>query len=108
MTLPLSTAFAAILISGVIVYALRAFPFVLFSKKDPPEFIRFIEHYIPPMVMAVLLVYCLKNVEFLKKPFGIPEAAGLLFTVGIHLWKRNPMISIFGGTILYMVLSRVM
>lgn len=107
MQLSLTAALIGTLISAAILYALRAFPFVLFSKKEPPKVIRFIEKYIPPMVMAVLVVYCLKDINFSAKPFGLAEIVALTFTVIIHLWKKNSMISIFGGTIIFMVLSRL-
>lgn len=108
MKLTLIQGIIATVVSAIVIFSLRAFPFVLFSKKDPPVILRFIEKYIPPMVMAVLLIYCLKDASFLVKPFGIPEFVGLLFTIAVHLWKGNSMISIFGGTAIYMVLSRFM
>lgn len=108
MNLTLIQAIIATFVSAAVIFALRAFPFVLFSKREPPKVLRFIEKYIPPMVMAVLLVYCFKGVNFMSKPFGIPEIVALSFTVVIHLWKKNSMISIFGGTIIFMILSRIL
>lgn len=107
-SLSLEQAIIAALIGALVIFFTRAFPFLLFSKREPPAIIRFIEKYIPPMVMAVLLVYCFKDVEFTSIPFGLPELIGLLVTVFLHLWKSNSMLSIFGGTILYMVLIRLM
>lgn len=108
MALTLNQILIATLISAAVIFATRAFPFVLFSKKDPPAIIRFIEKYIPPMVMAVLLVYCFKDVNFASNPFGLNEIIALYITVMLHLWKSNSMISIFGGTIVYMILVRLM
>lgn len=108
MALTLNQILIATLISAAVIFATRAFPFVLFSKKDPPAIIRFIEKYIPPMVMAVLLVYCFKDVNFASNPFGLNEIIALYITVMLHLWKGNSMISIFGGTIVYMILVRLM
>lgn len=107
MALTLNQILIATIISAAVIFATRAFPFVLFSKKDPPQIIRFIEKYIPPMVMAVLLVYCFKDVNFTANPFGLSEILALYVTVMLHLWKSNSMISIFGGTIIYMVLIRL-
>lgn len=107
-TIPLSAALIATVVSGLIIFGTRAFPFVVFSKKEPPRILRFIEKYIPPMIMAILLVYCLKDVQFTNISSCLPSFAGLALTVVLHLWRHNPMISIFGGTILYMVLIRVM
>lgn len=106
--LTLEQAFIATLISALVIFLSRAFPFLLFSKREPPAIIRFIEKYIPPMVMAVLLIYCFKDVNFSAAPFGLSELIALSVTVFLHLWKSNSMLSIFGGTILYMVLIRLM
>lgn len=107
MKLTLVQAIIGMLVSGIVIFALRAFPFVLFSKHDPPKLLKFIERFIPPMVMAVLLIYCLKDVTFFSTPFGIPHFVALLFTIIVHFWKSNSMLSIFGGTALFMILSRV-
>lgn len=90
---------------GLLIFLLRSFPFLLFSKKEPPAFIRFIEKYIPSMVIACLLVYCLKDVRLTAFPFGLPAGLALATTVALHLWKNNAMLSIFGSTALYMILN---
>ena len=105
--LSISQVAAAVFVSGAVIFATRAFPFVVFSKRDPPSLLRFIEKNIPPMVMVILLVYCLKSVRFTSSPYGVPELAALAVTVGAHLWKGNPMLSIFGGTAVFMALSRM-
>lgn len=105
MNISLSAAVVATCLTAVIIFLLRAFPFLLFSKKDPPPLIRFIEKYIPSMIIAILIVYCLKDVQVTTAPFGIPALVGIASTVALHLWRNNSMISIFGGTIIYMVLN---
>ncbi|MCK9169419.1 MAG: AzlD domain-containing protein [Treponema sp.] len=106
--LSLSAVVTATIVSALVILATRAFPFALFSRRNPPRIIRFIEKYIPPMVMAILVVYCLKDTCFTEKPWGIPSLTALALTIFLHVWKRNPMISIFGGTLLYMILSRIL
>ena len=106
--LTLSQALIATLVMALIIFATRAFPFVLFSKREPPRILQFIEKYIPPMVMAILIIYSIKSVQFAKAPHGIPELAAIAVTVLLHLWKNNSMVSIFGGTALYMVLNYVL
>jgi branched-subunit amino acid transport protein AzlD len=106
--LPLKTVFIAIAGSALVVFATRAFPFVLFTKRKPPAILRFIEKYIPPMVMAILLVYCFKSVQFTAFPFGIPSLAALALTVALHVWKGNAMLSIVSGTVLYMALIKLL
>lgn len=108
MNLSVLNVIIASIISGVIIFSTRAFPFVLFSKREPPAFIRFIEKYIPPMVMAILLVYCFKDIRFSACPYGLPYFIALAATVVLHLWKNNSMVSIFGGTILFMILHKIL
>ncbi|UKI56177.1 MAG: AzlD domain-containing protein [Treponema succinifaciens] len=79
------------------------FLFVAFSRKNPPAIIRFIEKYTPSLIMAVLVVYCFKDTSFLSSPFGIPHLAASVATVVIHLLFKNSMVSIFSGTIIFMV-----
>lgn len=108
MRLTLLQAVIATLASAVLMFLLRAFPFMLFSKRKPPKLLSFIEQYIPAMVIGVLIIYCLidpKYMTFTASPWGIPAITGVIFTVFLHLWKRNSMISIFGGTIIYMILE---
>ena len=104
MSLPLHAALLATLVAALVIFATRLFPFALFSKREPPPLLRFVEKYIPPMIRAILLVYCLKDVDFLHRPFGLPQLVALAFTVTTYLWKGNAMVSIFGGTIIYMIL----
>jgi len=108
MKLSLLAAFIATIFTGALLFLLRAFPFLVFSKKDPPAIIRFIEKYIPSMIIAILIVYCLKDIHFASAPFGLPSILGIACTVGLHLWRNNAMVSIFGGTIIYMILNHVM
>lgn len=92
---------------ALVIFLTRLFPFALFSKRKPPVFLSFAAHYMPPMVMAVLIVYCLRTVPFFEKPFGIPHICGIVITVILHAWKKNAMISITGATIVFMLLSYV-
>lgn len=115
--LNLTQVLTAIFCTALVILLERAFPFILFSKKNPPSVIRFIEKYIPPMVMAALLFYCIKDINFVIvaeniksidwKGF-IPYLISVTAAIGLHLWKRNSLISIFGSTIIYMILIRVL
>lgn len=84
----------------------RATPFLLFSrsKKKLPDSILYLGGALPHASMAMLLVYCLKDVSPLRFPHGAPEILGILFTAGLHLWKKNVLVSIACGTVFYMVL----
>lgn len=105
---PLALAAAAIAVSGLIIYGTRLLPFAVFSRRTPGAFVRFVEKYIPSVIMAVLVVYCYKDVPFSAAPFGIPHIAGAAVTAIVHLSCRNAMASIFSGTAVYMVLSRLL
>lgn len=115
--LNLQQVLIAVFSIALVILLERAFPFILFSKKNPPLVIRFIEKYIPPMVMAALVFYCLKDINFVKiigntatidlKGF-VPYIVAVGSTIALHIWKRNALISIFGGTVIYMILIRVL
>ena len=69
---------------------------------------RFIEKYIPSMVIAMLIVYSLKDAVFTQAPYGIPYFAGIAAAAGLHLAFKNSMISVFGSTALFMILTRIL
>ena len=86
----------------------RFLPFILFPEgRKTPAYIQYLGKVLPFAVIGLLVVYCLKDVSFLTAPFGIPELLGSAVTAALHLWKRNMMISIAGGTVIYMVLIQV-
>lgn len=97
-------ALIAIPLMALTIFATRLFPFAFFSKREPPELFRYVGKYLPPLVMAVLIVYSLKEIAFRVAPYGIAELGACVFTVVVHIWKKNAMLSIFGGTIVFMLL----
>lgn len=103
LTIP--QALAATFVSAAVIFSTRAFPFVLFSHRKPPHILAFVERSIPPMVMAILVVNCFCDARCDAKTAS--QAISLGAVVLLHLWKKNPMISIFGGTVLYMALLRL-
>ena len=83
----------------------RWLPFWLFpEKKAPPAVVLYLGKVLPPAMMGLLTVYCFKNVTWLSGAHGGPELLASAAVVGLHLWKRNVLFSIAGGTALYMVL----
>ena len=81
----------------------RSLPFLLFKPgASLPSYIRYLGKALPSAVFALLVVYCLKDVSLLSGNHGIPEAIALLVTTLLHLWKRQMMLSMAAGTILYM------
>ncbi len=86
----------------------RFLPFLIFSPRRPtPKYIQYLGRVLPGAIFAMLVVYCLKNVSFVTYSFGIPELLGIAVTVGLHLWKRQMLLSIAGGTIAYMLLVQL-
>lgn len=97
-------AAAAILIIAAVTFFTRLAPFILFSKEAPPRVVIYLGQALPPAVMAMLIVYCLRSTPVLSAPYGIPELAAIAVVVILHLWKRNNLISILSGTAVYMFL----
>jgi branched-subunit amino acid transport protein AzlD len=97
----------AIIAMASVTLLCRAAPFLFFLHRRPPRIVEFLQAYIPPMIMTVLVLGSYKAVSFVKAPYGIPEIAAGLTVAGLHLWKRNTLVSILGGTALYMILIRV-
>ena len=78
----------------------RFLPFLIFpAGKQTPKFIQYLGKFLPPAVFGLLIVYCLKSVKLTASPFGIPEAVAIAVVVALHLWKRQLLLSIAGGTI---------
>ena len=83
----------------------RALPFLLISEKKPtPPIIRYLGNVLPAAVFGMLIVYCLKDTTFLSGSHGLPELTGILVTALLHLKFRQMLLSIGGGTAVYMVL----
>lgn len=83
-------------------FATRVLPFICFSSRAPPKSIATIEKNLPPMILLLLVIFCLKDVQWLKAPYGLPELLTIGVVAVLHAWKRNAMLSIFVGTGLYM------
>lgn len=83
----------------------RFLPFIVFPDgKETPKYVQYLGKALPGAVFGLLVVYSIKNVSLITFPHGIPEFISLAFIVVLHLWKRQMLLSIAGGTILYMVL----
>ena len=98
---------AVALVGIVAIFTLltRAFPFVILGgKREVPPLVKYLGNVLPSAIMTILVIYCLKNVNFLTGTRGIPEIAAIGVVVLLHLWKRNTLLSIGVGTLLYMIL----
>lgn len=83
----------------------RWLPFVAFSgKKETPKFIKYLGRVLPPALMGLLVVYCFKSTEILTGSHGLPELIAAAFVVLSYMWKENMLVSVGGGTVIYMLL----
>lgn len=104
MTFPIREI-SIIAIVAACTFATRLFPFLVFGrKKEPSPMIRFLGKVLPSAVMAILIIYCLKNVNFLLPSSVLPQLLSILAVILLHLWKRNNLLSIGLGTLCYMFL----
>ncbi len=87
--------------------ALRFFPSLVFRGKETPKSIIYLGDVLPYAIMGMLLVYCLKATPILASPHGLPELIAVLVTVLLQLWKRNSLLSMVVGTIVYMLLLQL-
>lgn len=91
-----------IVVVGTVTLMTRLLPFVAFRKKSYPV-IEYLGDVLPFSIMAMLVVYCLKDVQLLSGNHGVCEIIGVLSVVLLHVWKRNTLLSIIAGTLIYMV-----
>ena len=86
----------------------RWLPFWLFPEnKEPPAIVTYLGRVLPAATMGLLVVYCLKGVSWTNAPHGIPELISVAVVAALHCWKGNVLLSIAGGTVLYMVLVQM-
>lgn len=116
-------AIASIAVMAVVTFLTRFLPFLLFDRgESPPKLVLYLGRVLPPAVIAMLIIYCLRTPavtvapELLEGMSGLwagtasffvgwaPQLIAGAVTVVLHVWKRNNLLSIFSGTILYMIL----
>lgn len=101
-------ALAIVLVCAAVTLALRAMPFLFFGGKNgAPRMVLALGRVLPPAIMAALVVYCLKGVPYGVLSDGIRQLIAAAAVVALHLWKRSTLLSIAGGTALYMALIRL-
>ena len=92
----------------LVTMATRFIPFLIFGeKRKTPAIIEYLGTVLPCAIMGMLVVYCLKDISFLSSPFGIPEIISCIVVAALHIWKRNSLLSIGGGTVCYMLLVQL-
>ena len=100
-------AILIVAVTALVTIAVRFLPFAVFGKRPLPRAVVYLGRVLPPAIMAALVVYCLKGVDFTAWwPFSLAEAIAVAVTAFLHLWKRNTLLSIAAGTACYMILIR--
>lgn len=101
-------AIIIMLIMGIVTLATRILPVLVCENKEKvPEFIMYLGKVVPFTAMGLLIVYCLKDVSVIEAPHAIPEIIALAVVVTSYLWKKNTILSVVGGTAVYMLLIQV-
>lgn len=101
-------AYTVLIIATVITFAIRASSFVLFGNKDLPKPIKYISNVLPFAIIPTLVIYCIRDTQWLKLNSVVPVIVGIALTAIIHYWRKNVILSIIVGTVAYMVLIRIL
>ena len=101
-TTQLITFFAIIALGTLLT---RALPFIIFPENRPiPKYIKYLADILPYTIIGMLVVYCLKDIHITSSPYAVPEAISIMVIALLHTWKKNTLLSIGGGALLYMFL----
>ena len=95
-----------IAVMAIVTMALRFLPFIIFRKRTP-AYISFLGRVLPPAIIGMLVVYCLRDVSVSAPPHGVPELIASLSVIGLQILKRSAVLSILGGTVVYMLLVQM-
>lgn len=87
----------------------RFLPFILFrNEENTPAFIQKLSQSLPYACMGLLVIYCLKDIQFTQSPYGLCELISIVFVIVLHLWKRNVLLSISLSTFVYVILLQIL
>ncbi|NLI89120.1 MAG: branched-chain amino acid transporter AzlD [Epulopiscium sp.] len=105
MILTATESFIMILIIAIMTFLTRVIPFILFpDNKETPETINYLGNVLPYASIGMLVIYCLKDISFCERTLWLPEIVSVLVIIIIHKWRKNTLLSIGLGTILYMLI----
>lgn len=91
-----------------VTFLTRVFPFLFFGgRKSLPDVVQYLGRVLPPAIIAALVVFCVKDVSFTTAPYGAPYLIAIAVTAFLHIFFRQTLVSILGGTVIFMLLSRV-
>lgn len=95
-----------IIICAVITLLERVLPFIIFRKGKVPKIIEYLGKVIPVAIMATLVIYTMKDMSFSDPHYLYPRLIACFVTIGLHMWRKNALLSIFGGTLVCMLLMQ--
>lgn len=107
MVISTTQSIMIIAVCAVCTFLERALPFLIFRGREVPEIVRYLGRVLPMAIMATLVMYCLKGITFSSVAGFAPPLIASALTALLHIWKRNTMLSIFGGTVCYMILVQM-
>ena len=106
MTLAQQIITIALVVLGTMIT--RFLPFLIFpAGKETPKYIQYVGKVLPAAVFGLLVVYCLRSVDLFSGSHGLPEAISIALVIALHVWKRQMLLSIAGGTVCYMLLVQL-
>mgnify|MGYP002798741157 FL=1 len=106
MTLTQQIITIAMVVLGTMIT--RFLPFLIFPPgKETPKYIQYVGKVLPAAVFGLLVIYCLRSVDLFSGNHGLPEALSIALVIALHVWKRQMLLSIAGGTICYMLLVQL-
>ena len=100
-------AAALVAVIAAVTIALRFAPFLLLRGRETPKFIAYLGRVLPYAIMGMLVIYCLRGTSFAQPGTWLPQAISVALVVGLHIWKRNTLLSIIAGTACYMILVQM-
>lgn len=105
----ISGGYAALLVAVMAVFTmlLRFAPFLIFRQGKTPPYIAYLGEVLPQAIIGMLVIYCLKDTTLTSAPFGLPELIAAAAVVLLQIWKRNSLVSILAGTVVYMLLIQL-
>lgn len=93
---------------AIVTMLLRFIPFILFDRGEQlPKWVAYLGKVLPPAVMSMLLIYCIRNINLTEGKHGLPELICIGIAAALHSWKGNTLISIGVSTLLYMIIVQM-
>ena len=105
----MSNAALLVAVMAAVTILLRFLPFLIFTNgRKTPSYILYLGGILPQAIVGMLVVYCLRETDLVSAPHGLPEILSVAAVAALQAWKRNSLLSILGGTVVYMALVRVL